>query len=1176
MATFNLYKNLSEVTWLPVQFQTVGGEETTQDSVIQFENGIRLPLNESLKNYKDYTMNKGCGLFLTKLGNTPDFLQNKTDSVNSTDLQEILTPIAKISYPVDLILEVKNNLLTVSDRKADNSLGIPSNFSDKDNFKFVFTRDTTHFFSDAEEYFVSLETPNISKLSEDHLDNHVLTWSLDSASNFYNLSFQPRKYPESYSQKFSYLLGDNGICLFIPNTKYYFIVARDPNSNVYRAYPYNPASGNDTLPVQDTFFRFLSYQKSQENTSLIKNSHLTKYNVNKLDYQQTVTPDFETIQKPYLQNFLGVFPLENWSLNSEKNTAVYDLNFVGLKNYQTSQYNYSHNPTLVDGYDGVHRDYDRIFTGTNQQGGLGNVYFGYKANTIEIIFPTDQETSFNFSPLANNLPLSASGLIEDGAIAGHHPYVSDRIMVWQADYDNILPSLKQPTGVPKETNAWFCSWLSGSENRESIWMDRWYNAAFYTLDQALSAQTLVYNDRLDPSKPYIYDVPSQQILSPGAFYKYFHVGEENSKNYIKIVDAYKDSPYGSRILEISSWNQDSLRDQSGYDNHGILYAVSGSNVNESFWDMDGSVHAVFPAKSVLLENRQFTTSLWVYSEDWSNIKGRQIFGNYYDSGYGLINEDALTAPMITFAESSVGQIFNLNYKFKVTNVNPITSVSETKNLITIRRPDFSYWLFDTTSGIGKRFDAEGRLLNTSDRVLKVSQIEMDEDFYLYLYQPSRQKVIILTPEGNITNEILISNKKTKRIEIFKYKTLNFQRTSNIQILEIFGNASVIDNNGNIWQVLGSNLYKTPYDAEKDVHTKSAIFATVGPTEQITCDSYNQLWILHGDDYISKMSQTGKFWTSRFGKRLGLPDDPCATAPQRHRFINFVKTPERGSIGCESYEFKDLAVILDNRDNQLFLLDINGDIMSKMDLTLLNGLVSETPKFFADGDFTGYQHIRKFGVSKNNLSWKIKTSNPGGDLPENISLNYDASTLYPGWHHLVLTFDSTNGVAKYYVDSQLVDSAYLSSNENLSKNREVFFNYRSSFLLGADSIKNSVLNDIIGIQDAYKFVGKIAHLKLYNKTLSPGDISQLYFSFHLSDKRKPLIWNMPTGNRNYIEEARHWFKMQLPGNKSQYFNINIHNLHILDEDVRLLIEDAIRKNIKRINPANTSLYKINWI
>jgi hypothetical protein len=51
-------------------------------------------------------------------------------------------------------------------------------------------------------------------------------------------------------------------------------------------------------------------------------------------------------------------------------------------------------------------------------------------------------------------------------------------------------------------------------------------------------------------------------------------------------------------------------------------------------------------------------------------------------------------------------------------------------------------------------------------------------------------------------------------------------------------------------------------------------------------------------------------------------------------------------------------------------------------------------------------------------------------------------------------------------------------------------------------------------------------------------------------------------------------MQLPGSKSKYFNINIHNLDVND-DVKILIEDAIKNNIKKISPNNVELYNINW-
>ena len=131
-------------------------------------------------------------------------------------------------------------------------------------------------------------------------------------------------------------------------------------------------------------------------------------------------------------------------------------------------------------------------------------------------------------------------------------------------------------------------------------------------------------------------------------------------------------------------------------------------------------------------------------------------------------------------------------------------------------------------------------------------------------------------------------------------------------------------------------------------------------------------------------------------------------------------------------------------------------------------------------------------------------------------------------------------------------------------------------MGSASIMNTTLNDIIGVQNSYKFIGNISDLRMYSKTLTQGEIEQLYFASDFSYPRQDLIWNMKVGNRNYIEEIEHWFKFQLPGSKSKYYNINIHNLNIDNMDIRNIIENAIRQNIARISPAEASLYKINWM
>ena len=108
--------------------------------------------------------------------------------------------------------------------------------------------------------------------------------------------------------------------------------------------------------------------------------------------------------------------------------------------------------------------------------------------------------------------------------------------------------------------------------------------------------------------------------------------------------------------------------------------------------------------------------------------------------------------------------------------------------------------------------------------------------------------------------------------------------------------------------------------------------------------------------------------------------------------------------------------------------------------------------------------------------------------------------------------------------------------SFSPNRfQLYYDFRSSILLGASNIKNTTLNDIIKIDDAYKFIGYIGSILMYTKSLTKGEIEQMYYSSPFAIGKGPIRWNLVTGERNYIEEIQHWFEMQLPSNKSKSFS-----------------------------------------
>jgi len=204
-----------------------------------------------------------------------------------------------------------------------------------------------------------------------------------------------------------------------------------------------------------------------------------------------------------------------------------------------------------------------------------------------------------------------------------------------------------------------------------------------------------------------------------------------------------------------------------------------------------------------------------------------------------------------------------------------------------------------------------------------------------------------------------------------------------------------------------------------------------------------------------------------------------------------------------------------------------------------------------------------------LSWKLKTSDHLEEKFENLTLDYDVSQLPPGWHNFSFVFDGLAGKVIYYIDSIKVNE------KNISKNSLLYYEYMSPLLLGATTIKNTSLNDLVGIEDGYKFVGKVSDLRIYNKSFIQSEIEQLYFSNSKSINRGNLNWNISVGERNYVEKINHFFKYQLPGSKSNYYNINIHNLKVSGR-IKKLIEESIQNNINTISPYNTFLNKINWL
>ena len=1126
-AIFNVYNNLSSTYWMPVDFNSITGDYNFPKTPVLFQNGVNFYLHKFLENVEDFSFNKKTGLVLTNPTNNKFFIENNVSPANSHKLAQIQTPIKCLS---GIIQSVPSTDL-LNSPKILKVTGI-TNFSATDTITFNF------------------EKNNIVTIKNSY--GMFLTWYGLGEGNLY---FNDQISPISITQQFNYILSDDSIVLFKYGSNYSNVVIENPETNNFILSSIY-LELNNSLP-ENSVINFISYKEYNPNLeNSVQDSFIVKYQASPIYSQSELKVNNDLNSSNMLaQNYIGAFPVENPVLTDKDSS--YTLQFHGLKNYQTPEYTYSSSNPYLSSTTSVRRIYNKIYSGTNQNKGYNNIYLGYQAATKQFTFPVNKETYFYFPSTNISYPISSVGLIEDGATAGEFPFISDRLSVYRQNYEEITPGVPQPPSIAKQDNTWLCAWLSGSDLGEKVWMDRYYNAAYYTLDQALTAQVVAYNDKIDPSKQYTFDVPSSIVLEPGILYKYFRAGIENSKEFVTHLDYDPVNVLGGKVLSVTNWSSSPLIDDSNYHNDGVvIYNTNPQNFQKNYFNLDGTNSVVFPSRTSLLQNQKLTVSLWVKVQDWKSIYGEQIFGNYYSSGFGLINESFTSAPMFTIVNNATLSAYNLNYNFLNLSQKSLPSLSSVNNYNIIQRlPDLSYWVFNSITVTGNRYDPNNKLIasvpSLSAYIPHVDQIEIDSNQNLYFYNKSLKTYVKTDSNGNfvsVTN--FVTSNDINRIEL----------DLNDDVKTIYGNCSVIDNDNNIWEVVGGNLYKN-----------RIVFANLGFTQQITCDSQNKIWIAHLQDTISILDpKTDLFvYSKRFGKFSSLPIDPCLNQ-EVFRTINFLKVP--GAETCDNnITYHDQLVVVDTRDNEVYILNSSGELISKLDL---RGLVSDgnALDFKANGDFSSYQYMRKYGgLTSNKLTWKLKIADPKGNNSQLISLPYNVSNLPPGWHNFALTFDSLNGTATYYIDSVKVNQQTFDPTSCV-----LYYDYRSSLVLGAASVLNTTLNDVIGVENSYKFIGQVSDLKMYSKVFTQGEIEQLYFSSDFSYPRQDLIWNMKIGDRNYIEEIEHWFKLQLPGSKSKYFNINIHNLNIDNMDIRNIIEDAIRNNVSKIAPTETSLYNINWL
>jgi len=1234
MVTVNSY-DITEIDWNPVDFKVIGDQFNLNKIPITFNNGMRFNVYEFLTDIQDFSFNNKTGIILTSNKINSDLVKNKNVPSIKSELKNFKTILG-----------------SAVDSGFFKHYQIPSNGTlsglklNTESYQFSINDELIFNFIDEDKVYI-----------ENH-QGQILTcfgvgFGFDGSGNNQTY-FIPKTKPISDNQKWDYFLNEEQglIALFTNGSDYTNALMLNRYGNL-EVNQFNPAFDNNSNLPNKILLVLKSYQNKNMSDDSVADSFIVKYDANPLASELSAIPDYSIFR----QNYIGLFPYENI-----KKDGSCDFYFHSLKNYQNTEYNYVNFNANV----GNARNYRRIHSGTNQDKGLERIYLTYQTDTINLTFQPNKETGFYISPtvdqillnvgiLNSNTNFESNVFSKDGARAGNCPSVSDRIIInKKTNFDDIQGFLEYFTPFQNDVK-YLCTWLYfDKKNNKKVWIDRYYNSAWYSLDQALNATHMKYYDVYlnntssnsisgnlisTPVTGLVYDVESNIILKPGILYKYYHCGNKDSREYIEDLNYKKGNDYNvydtgfkatsaqyCNILNVTSWNSSTLKDESFYKNDALTFGNS-ANFYGDYWSLDGSNYAIFQASDALLETKSLTISMWLSVDDWANINGYQIFGNYYNSGFGLVNDSKVTAPILTLLNNDTYKIYNFNCN--------LGQISETKSQIrgdfVQRLSDMSYWIFDSESPKAAKYDVDNSIIiePVGLGLSQIDQVETDSVENLYIYDNANKKYVKMSKNGNIIGIFPVSQ-YSNRIEIDLYDQVINGNTSilNTSQIGIYGNCSVVDNNNSVWQVIGPNLYKD-----------GNVIATVGASNQITCDMYNNIWVISENDEYTKLKANGEIiFKYKFNKNNLKVDDNCPPQPpipepdpvtdldeelpflskedrkthiltlddykkilvtppkkppkkikepdkKRVRVINFINTPIKikdnteltNICGLSAIETDNL-VMVDKQDKQAYIINQLGQPVIKLNLENLL-LQDETSNFVTGGDFTGYQNIRKFKRKMpSNLAWKFQTKDVNlnsGDSNSLItypkSLGLDVSKLNRGWHNFTFVFNSAAGEVLHYIDGYPVPNGRLV----IPTTTRIEYVYRTSLLLGTTTIKNTILNNFLNLTDGYRFIGSIGDLKMYSVALNDFDVEQLYYSSPFAPKLKPLNWNMPVGIRNYVEEITEWFQFQLPANKSKYYNINIHNLNI-DDSLKNNIELAIQNIIGKLSPAHTVLNKINWM
>jgi len=865
----------------------------------------------------------------------------------------------------------------------------------------------------------------------------------------------------------------------------------------------------------------------------------------------------------------------NFLQNNNENKFVAHVDFFPLKNQATLHEYYSENNHYNYEANTSNRIYEKINAGTHQQHGYDKIGLSYNIGTYDIHFKPNKLTYFttpnSMSPYTV-LNINDSKIENLGAIPGNNPLMSDKVF-------KRREILKNNNFSDDINPMYLCSWLSGSSDGDTKWVDRYYNPLASNFSEAMSG-TSHYKviTAAGAQTTETFDISSSLTFEPNNDYGYYHVGDHDYENLFKAFDSKYNTTKKAEYLTYK----------------GIPLPVALVKKDREL-NLDGNA---FARNNTDIQG-DFSLNFWLHTKNNDEPFCYKILGNYFEDGIGVFNTDLVTPniilPVVNITDKgAVGKKYASKLLFLNNDLEVYDYIilKEGNQEVTIdgiaRKDNFSefYVLGYTmdytynTSGevIQSRrqyiiyvFNNNNHLISKIEDLknsnIKIDDFEVDENKLHVLFNPISDQKYFTYDIKNNTSSVNTSNpwkatpgKKGKIIRKNDMPYL-FEVDSNGH-----GNEVAFDSNNVPWIIKQDNPTdpgntRNHLRKGRGTDDKNKVLSGLDKRSKINgvlVDDDDNIIVLHDENTISILDNDRKLIRTReFCNILNTSKDQT--------YIDLIYDFEKGV-------YKKYILLIQEYSKSRGLASANmvhGTRLTKIDHKTLKIISSkklakvDVANLRLTKTVTSFSYLKKIGANKNRLKVvlkkKPKFSTSGVHYNDKSIIDFDFSKLNGGYNHFFINVSLSTGFMSLFINGKLVEKVKFAGGKYALTNI-----LETGIYVGAVSTPFylTLANKLLQPKKYFVHNAKIKGFKIYNKVMNYFDILA-HYNYHIDDK--DVVWSYPLGQRTYIDTIDKLIKFNYPEKLSNKYNVNINHTDISDDKLKKKIHERVEFELKKIAP-----------